>query len=693
MSNLSTPTMKASYQDLIDKGRQVRADDARVEYEMMRARRDAEHDKSTNRKISIDDESARLSALDGRLTIDDDKVRLLHDVEQDLRATLERELIKDIRDDVFSRRDEIASVYKQQIKNETRSQLIEDLEPVITAELRIEFAPDIKQDLIEEVRMELKQQLVEDLWAEVRSELREEHREDVLKELKRELGASLHNELGEDLRRKKATSECTQVEGQKLLYPDLGIQNSSSDNGETGANGDEKQLEDEQAQEVFETAPEYSVPDMTNNDLPSQDTQIKRAEDTTSPTSPSNLKCSHSKVEEETIESSHSAVPEITNNDLPSQDTDIKRGEDTTPPTSPSSLKRSHPENHEENIENGHSANKKFKISETIDLTGEDSYDPFDNISNDHYHGQVQDDGPSNAEETAYTPGDSTFNGHYYGPVHDDGRSNADEEEEDVDGDERYVNGLLYGNNAEEHTVDPEAVYEQGQGLGNDFVKKHIEEYMGNDGADYTRYAEDEHDEYEEDGTVNDDQLTFGDPNEPLGVHDHEHFATTLPPFSQGTKRSLSVDDGEEDDRSSSTSKRTRYNGHQCPEGEQNVSYGNDNENQYPSETEQDLSEDDEMDEDEDEDEGTSEEEYSSEDQDGQGGYQVGYQGGYSRFVPTGPYSQNVPQGIIKETNTQETAIEIEDSDEGEETLVEDASFVPVNKTVIFQEEESLFLP
>ena len=60
-------------------------------------------------------------------------------------------------------------------------------------------------------------------------------------------------------------------------------------------------------------------------------------------------------------------------------------------------------------------------------------------------------------------------------------------------------------------------------------------------------------------------------------------------------------------------------------------------------------------------------------------GYQIGYQGGLPQYVP---------RSIIKEMDTQETGFQIDDSDEEEQTLVENAGFIAVNEPMMIKEEE-----
>ena len=179
-----------SFQAIIEKGRQAKAQVEFDQYEARKARRETEI-KNAARIRHAEAEANRRRAEESKLSIDDHKGRLLDEMTKNIKALLEDKHREEIRAKVYEDEERIASAYEQDVKDQTKARLVRELEPVVKAELGAEFELEIKQqlaiELISVVKAELrakheaevKQQLAEELHSGVKAELRSKYEEEI----------------------------------------------------------------------------------------------------------------------------------------------------------------------------------------------------------------------------------------------------------------------------------------------------------------------------------------------------------------------------------------------------------------------------------------------------------------------------------------------------------------------------------
>jgi hypothetical protein len=187
----------ADLQPVIDTLRQAKADDARAVYEEKKLRLEFERQKS-RRARNLQDQSAR-RMNDTKLAIQNHKVKLLEEMENNVRAHIEHETISDIREAVYDQQAEIADEYKCDIKDQTRKRLIEELELVVKSQLAAQFENEVKDQVIAELKEELKTQLESTLRAEIEAELKEGLKAGLEATLRAEIEAEVKENLKSEL--------------------------------------------------------------------------------------------------------------------------------------------------------------------------------------------------------------------------------------------------------------------------------------------------------------------------------------------------------------------------------------------------------------------------------------------------------------------------------------------------------------
>ena len=599
------------FQDLIQKGRQARAEDARNIYESKKAMQEAARAKAIKERLAVDN-AARTLAQQSRLSIDENKAKLLQDMESNMKAILEDKFTAEIRGKVFQKEEQIASTYKQQIRDQTRARLLEDLEPVVKAELSARLELEVKQELRAELELEVKEELraelascvkeqsMVDLNTVARSELRSELYDEVYNELKCELIATVRNELEGTIRLEETTSR------------HLGCKHRNTSNAiNTTTNEDWKHSEEDEGNEVFETAPEQlDEANPPNIDFIDHGPLAEQPDHASSPPQPSNLE--------------------------PSVSDDGRKGPDAHSP-----------------------ADEDSKTQQKSDRTEEED-PPFNKGDVDgHYEESSEEEEPFNEVKPQKV---LDF-------VADD------DAESDSEGIEKEEEGS--GEDASDKIIDSIKPCEENETLYRSdvdhsrIIMRHIDEEQG---RGYNAKQENEEDGFDT------NCLDYGEEVE--GIHNNNlayaHFLghpTSFTRdsqingvshvFAQGFKRSSSTECDEDEEINSQYSKRVRRDTYASPEDDQEGDYSDNDNSEHYSQSQEEYT-------DEYTEEYSEEDDYSSEGQDGQGGYAV--------------------QTIIKETNTQDTAFTIDDSDDEDKTLVDNAGFAPINKLQIFEEEE-LFFP
>ena len=187
----------ADLQPVIDTLRQAKADDARAVYEEKKLRLEFERQNS-RRARNLQDQSAR-RMNDTKLAIQNHKVKLLEEMENNVRAHIEHETMSDIREAVYDQQAEIADEYKCEIKDQTRKRLIEELEPVVKSQLAAQFENEVKDQVIAELKEELKTQLECTLRGEIEAELKEGLKAELEATLRAEIEAEVKENLKPEL--------------------------------------------------------------------------------------------------------------------------------------------------------------------------------------------------------------------------------------------------------------------------------------------------------------------------------------------------------------------------------------------------------------------------------------------------------------------------------------------------------------
>lgn len=241
-STSSHDAKSCGYQSIIDKGRQARANDERLRYEQQKAKKEADSLKATKARLAAD-EAARRLAEQSRLSIDEYKGKLLDEITNNVKAKIEIECRVEIREKVYRNYEKIASAYERQIRDETKSRLVEELEPVVMAQLAAEYEMEIKQQLIDELEpvvkaelsanyeTEIKDQLKVSLESTVIGDLRKKYLRKVIADLKREhtdsvrvgIENDMHTQNGflYDQNHRVLDDHFTEHTNPELQYPDL----------------------------------------------------------------------------------------------------------------------------------------------------------------------------------------------------------------------------------------------------------------------------------------------------------------------------------------------------------------------------------------------------------------------------------------------------------------------------------------
>ena len=194
------------FQAIIEKGRQAKAQVEQEQYEARKAKRETEV-KNAARIRHAEAEANRRRAEESKLSVDDLKGRLLHEMTSNIRAVLEDKYRDEIRAKVYENEDRIVSAYEQDIKDQTKARLVKELESVVKAKLGAEFEPEVKQRLAVELtsvvkaelrathELEVRQQLVKDLGPVVEIELRAMYETEVKRQLAEDLQSGIKAEL------------------------------------------------------------------------------------------------------------------------------------------------------------------------------------------------------------------------------------------------------------------------------------------------------------------------------------------------------------------------------------------------------------------------------------------------------------------------------------------------------------------
>lgn len=301
-----------TFQDVIEKGRKARAADKRMLYETKKNKVESERAKATRARLASDI-AARNLALESRSNIDADKEKLVNDMEKNLKALLESEFRAEIREKVYKDEKRISAAYEREIQDQTRMQLEKDLEPVIVAELSAEYEKVIKATLKAELKDEVKGELRATLKAEiqehlrvelestVRQELRDTYHEQICNELKRELSPSVRAELRNSLGLQHGVLDLDEFANQQPSYPDLSnMQHLGYDCNFQGYGGG-SQYDEEEGVDVSNDAPEqsgnslcnknaFSDSGLFNSNLPSLIVDAAQSESGLTSTGSSNLK-------------------------------------------------------------------------------------------------------------------------------------------------------------------------------------------------------------------------------------------------------------------------------------------------------------------------------------------------------------------------------------------------------------------
>ena len=116
------------------------------------------------------DESAR-RMNSTKLNVQNQKVKLLEEMEKHVKAQIEYETQAEIRESIYEHEDIIAQVYKTDIIDKAHAQLIKELEPVVKSELAAHFEKQVKEQVISELKEELKAKLEQELAPVVKAGL------------------------------------------------------------------------------------------------------------------------------------------------------------------------------------------------------------------------------------------------------------------------------------------------------------------------------------------------------------------------------------------------------------------------------------------------------------------------------------------------------------------------------------------
>ena len=196
----------ASYFDTLQKARERQAADAQSVYDAKKAKSQARQHKMIElRQIAY--AKAEKEAQESRDDINRSYSKILSELEQNFKKTYGMFLMDEVRANVTSDANQLRTSLENEIKEDVRAQLVDDLEPVVKAQLKAQHATEIKrtlqQEMVPEVREDLTAQLIKDLETVVKAQLRAEYTPEVRQKLRGDLSGDvaiqLRNEMKDDV--------------------------------------------------------------------------------------------------------------------------------------------------------------------------------------------------------------------------------------------------------------------------------------------------------------------------------------------------------------------------------------------------------------------------------------------------------------------------------------------------------------
>lgn len=232
----SDKKLHPSFQAIIEKGRQAKAQVEHDQYEARKAKKEAEI-KNAARIRHAEAEANRRRAEESTLSIDEYKEKLLDEMTTNIKAILEDKYRKEVRAKVYENEDRIASAHEQDVKDKTEARLLKELESVVKTKLGAQFEPEVKLRLTVELasvvkaelqvkhETEVRQQLVRDLRPAVETELRVKYETEIKQKLAEELQSEVKAELrahyGEEIKKQLMNeSKSTIIHDQKGTQTD-----------------------------------------------------------------------------------------------------------------------------------------------------------------------------------------------------------------------------------------------------------------------------------------------------------------------------------------------------------------------------------------------------------------------------------------------------------------------------------------
>lgn len=206
---------RLGYQESIEKARRAKAVNNISLHEEKRHRLRVEAARRSNiRKQQLEDQRVRKE--EANWTGREYGAKLLESLEVQTKARLEAEFREEIRIQVYDD-EQLFSAYQETRKDEITLQLEEELEPIIKSKLELAKMKEVLALLREELRPEvvqsLKEELEETTREDVRTELRLQLKEDVLQQLRIE---NVENVMA-DLRRELRTEALQEQERELML--------------------------------------------------------------------------------------------------------------------------------------------------------------------------------------------------------------------------------------------------------------------------------------------------------------------------------------------------------------------------------------------------------------------------------------------------------------------------------------------
>ena len=642
----------ATYQSTIEHGRRIQAADAQSVYAANQLREQARRDAETQKRQAFYKASFK-AAQESRMDADDSKKKLFGDLERSFRETYGIQLMDEVREKVYENYDEIYAGFEYEVKNKITTQMIEGLEPVIKAQLMEQYAPEVKQTLKEELKDDVKADLKDQMRSSVRVELKEEMRPSVRVDLKEVIRPSVTVELKEEMRADVEANLKEEMRGgvRDTLFLELepDVRNDIEGRGLTPATRfGLANTHEEAGDEDFETASEDQRAPTINHKSHIHNPFSPRLGSPISDKCPIGIKREH---DDDEVDS------EIGN------DTAQKR------------IKQEH-DTDEATFLSNHYSYPPVKIVEHVDLTEGDE----DSANGD----DMRDEGESEDVDEASERDDDD--------VKQENESENDDDKSAYDSDavsEEHIEVHL-NNNVAQHDYDPnlaapDVVYptiEREETPPSEYENDVEDDLIDDDvrfdqklaaGADggltndgYGRAFEANHFAATTVSGNHDNEQVNGIARQPLGINVHATQSIGVPNLlSRGMKRSYSLEAYDEDEINVHEVKRFREDGYHAPEDdhvsekystvENDGDEGSDRE-QYDGATYDEEGYDEEA---EDEEIYSDEEEYEDEEQDAQ---------------------RHGPVGLINVSNTIDSAITIDDSDDDEET-VEGETLVETTET------------